>query len=164
MQLVSHISLFDVKWFKYIYKTKTSYLPHPHIPYILHIYIYIWLLNYSISSIIFWSCLERHPFLCQISSSHHRIWRLLVLFLSQNKFTFSRIIMYMCQTGSVYVSCVLMWCVDSRQAGRTSCYQVSGGHQSSDQATTAIHQSGWLRWYRKICIKCVFKTNYIIKV
>ena len=34
----------------------------------------------------------------------------------QNKFTFSRIIMYMCQTGSVYVSCVLMWCVDSRQA------------------------------------------------
>ena len=113
MQLVSHISLFDVKWFKYIYKTKTSYLPHPHIPYILHIYIYNWLLNLINNLLVLFRKASLSLSNLLIPSSYLETFGLVFV---PNKFTFSRIIMYMCQTGSMYVSCVLMWCVDSRQA------------------------------------------------
>ena len=46
-----------------------------------------------------------------IPSSHLETFGLVFV---PNKFTFSRIIMYMCQTGSVHVSCVL---IAGRQAG-----------------------------------------------
>ena len=130
MQLVSHISLFDVKWFKYIYKTKTSYLPHPHIPYILHIYIYNWLLNLINNLLVLFRKASLSLSNLLIPSSHLENFGLVFV---PNKLTFSRIIMIMCQTGSVqYHVC---WCgvsIAGRQAGPAATEWVEDiSHQTS---------------------------------